>query len=59
MFSIWIELSATEALTALRSVRVVDVDTGNGTTKRSATRGTQRAAAVLRPVGITQLDPPL
>ena len=53
-----LDLSATEALTALKSVRVVDIDLGNGTTKRSVTRGTQRAAAVLRALGITDLDPP-
>ena len=54
-----LDLSATEALTALKSVRVVDIDLGNGTTaKRSVTRGTQRAAAVLRALAITELDPP-
>lgn len=53
------ELSATEALTALKSVRVVDIDLGNGTIKRSVTRGTQRAAAVLRALGITALEPPV
>ena len=54
-----LDLSATEALTALKSVRVVDIDLGNGTTKRSVTRGTQRAAAVLSALGITELDPPV
>ena len=54
-----LDLSATEALTALKSVRVVDIDLGDGTTKRSVTRGTQRAAAVLRALGITDLDPPI
>ena len=53
-----LDLSATEALRALRSVRVVDIDLGNGTTKRSVTRGTQRAASVLRALAITDLDPP-
>ena len=53
-----IDLSATDALTALKSVRVVDIDLGNGATKRSVTRGTQRAATVLRALGITDLDPP-
>jgi hypothetical protein len=37
---------------------VVDIDLGDGTTKRSVTRGTQRAATVLRALGITDLDPP-
>src|SRR5437660_443064 len=47
-----LDLSATEALTALKSVRVVDIDLGDGTTKRSVTRPTQRAAAVLRALAI-------
>jgi len=53
-----LDLSATEALTALKSVRVVEIDLGDGTSKRSVTRGTQRAANVLRALGITDLDPP-
>jgi transposase len=53
-----LDLSATEALTALRSVRVVDIDLGDGTFKRSVTHGSQRGAAVLRALGITDLDPP-
>ena len=53
-----IDLSATHALTALKSVRVVDIDLGNGTTKRSVTHGSQRAATVLRALGIAHLDPP-
>jgi len=53
-----IDLSATEALTILRSIRVVDIDLGNGTTKRSVTAPNPRASAVLRAIGITDLDPP-
>jgi transposase len=53
-----LDLSAAEALTALKSVRVVDIDLGDGTTKRSVTHGTQRAAAVLRALGIVKVDPP-
>jgi transposase len=53
-----LDLSATEALNALKSVRVVDIDLGDGSTKRSVTRGTQRAAAVLRVLAITELEPP-
>ena len=53
-----LDLSATQALTALKSVRVVEIDLGNKTTKRSVTRGTQRAASVLRALGISELDPP-
>ena len=52
-----LDLSATEALNALKSVRVVDIDLGDGTTKRSVTKPTQRAAAVLRALAITDLDP--
>jgi hypothetical protein len=40
-----LDLSATEALTALKSVRVVDIDLGDSTTKRSVTAGTHRAAS--------------
>ncbi|HXL83288.1 MAG TPA: IS1634 family transposase [Casimicrobiaceae bacterium] len=53
-----LDLSASEALSALKSVRVVDIDLGDGTTKRSVTHGTQRSAAVLRALAITDLDPP-
>jgi len=53
-----LDLSATEALNALKSVRVVDIALGDGTAKRSVTHGTQRTAAVLRALGITELDPP-
>jgi transposase len=53
-----LDLSATEALTALKTVRVVDIDLGNGARKRCVTRGSLRAALVLRALGITELDPP-
>jgi transposase len=53
-----IDLSASEALTALKSVRVVDIDLGDGTIKRSVTAGTNRAAMVLRALGIAKIDPP-
>jgi transposase len=54
-----LDLSATEALTALKSIRVVDIDLGDGTTKRSVTAGTRRAATVLRALGINKTDPPI
>lgn len=54
-----LDLSATEALTALKCVRVVDIDLGDGSTKRAVTKPTQRAAAVLRALAIRELDPPL
>jgi transposase len=53
-----LDLSATEALTALKTVRVVDIDLGNGIVKRCVTRGTQRAGQILHALGITDLDPP-
>jgi transposase len=53
-----LDLSATQALIALKTVRVVDINLGGGATKRSVTRGTHRAAAVLRALGITDLNPP-
>ena len=46
-------------MTALKSVRVVDMDLGDGTTKRSVTAGTHRASAVLRALGIDKIDPPV
>ena len=53
-----LDLSATEALQALRTVRVVDLELGPGQTKRCVTRGSTRAAAILSAVGITEVDPP-
>ena len=53
-----LDLSATEALTILKTVRVVDIDLGNGFCKRCVTRGSQRAAQVLRALGVTEIDPP-
>jgi transposase len=53
-----LDLSAAEALAALKSVRVVDIDLGDGTTKRSVTRPTQRATAVLRALTISEIHPP-
>jgi transposase len=53
-----LDLSATEALQALRSVRVVDFTVGEGQRKRSVTRGTERATRVLAALSITELEPP-
>lgn len=53
-----LDLSATEALQALRTVRVVDLRLGDGRTKRSVTRGSARASQILAALRITQLDPP-
>ena len=53
-----LDISATEAVQALRSVRVVEFHFGRGDSSRSVTRGSDRAARVLAALGITQLDPP-
>ena len=36
---------------------VVDIDLGNGEHKQSVTQGSRRAAAILRALGIKDLDP--
>jgi hypothetical protein len=38
-------------------VRVVDIDLGNMEHKQSVTQGSRRAAAILRTLGIKDLDP--
>lgn len=53
-----LDLSATEALQALCTVRVVEVDLGEAGTKQSVTRGSRRAAAALRALGISDRQPP-
>jgi len=53
-----LDLSATEALQALRSVRVVDLNLADGRPKRCVTRGSERAARILTALGITQRQPP-
>lgn len=53
-----LDLSATEALDALRTVRVVDIDLGDGSVKRAVTRGSARAARILSAVGIADRNPP-
>lgn len=52
-----IDISSKEAWQLLRTVRVVEIDLGNGETKRSVTEGSTRAARILRAVGIKNLDP--
>jgi transposase len=52
------DLSATEALQTLRSVRLVELNLGEAQTKRTVTRGTARAAQILAALGITDLEPP-
>lgn len=53
-----LDLSATEALQALRTIRVVDIDLGHGRSKRSVTAGSNRAAAILHALRITHRNPP-
>lgn len=53
-----LDLSATEGLQALRSVRVVDLTLGGGQMKRSVTRGTARATQILAALNITDVEPP-
>lgn len=52
-----VDLSATEALQVLRTVRVVDLRVGDQF-RRTVTRGTARAVRVLSALGITDRDPP-
>lgn len=52
-----LDLSATEALQALRSVKVVDLTIADGQQKRCVTRASERAARSLRALGVTELDP--
>jgi transposase len=52
-----IDISSEEAWQMLKTVRVVEIDLGNGEQKRSVTHGTARAAQILRAVGIKNLDP--
>ena len=53
-----LDFSATEALQALRTVRVIDLQLADGQPKRCVTRGTARAARILAALGITELEPP-
>jgi len=51
------DLSSKQAWQALKTVRVVDIDLGNGEHKQSVTQGSSRAAAILSTLGIKNLDP--
>ena len=53
-----LDLSPSQALQALRTVRVVDIALGNGQTKRGVARGSGRCEPVLNALGITELEPP-
>jgi len=51
------DLSSKQGWQALKTVRVVDIDLGNGEHKQSVTQGSSRAAAILSTLGIKDLDP--
>ena len=53
-----LDLSASEALTALKTVRVVDIDLGDGKSKRCVTSGSQRATRILTVLGIKDRQVP-
>lgn len=52
-----IDISSEEAWQLLKTVRVVEIDLGNGEQKRSVTQGSARAARILRAAGVKNLDP--
>jgi len=52
-----LDLSAKEAWQLLKTVRVVEIDLGQGQRKRSVTQGSARAAQILKAIGIIDLNP--
>ena len=52
-----IDLSSKEVWQLLKTIRVVEIDLGNGERKRSVTHGSARAARILKALGISHLDP--
>jgi transposase len=52
-----LDLSSKEAWQILKTVRVVEIELGDGRHKRSVTQGSARAAQILRALGIKDLDP--
>jgi len=52
-----IDLSSKEAWQLLQTIRVVEIDLGDGERKRSVTHGSARAARILKALGISHLDP--
>ena len=52
-----LDLSSKEAWQILRTVRVVEIDLAQGKTKRSVTRGSGRAAQILKVLTLRELDP--
>src|SRR6516225_665986 len=51
------DLSSQQAWQTLKTVRVVDIDLGNGEHKQSVTQGSRRAVTLLSTLGIKDLDP--
>jgi len=51
------DLSSKQAWQTLKTVRVVDIDLGNGEHKQSVTQGSRRAVTILSMLGIKNLDP--
>ncbi len=52
-----VDISSKEAWQLLKTVRVVEIELGDGAKKRSVTQGTGRAAKILKIVGVRSLDP--
>lgn len=52
-----IDLSSKEAWQILKTVRVVEIDLGQGQRKRTVTQGSARAARILKAVGVNDLEP--
>ncbi len=52
-----IDISSSEAWQMLKTVRVVEIDLGNGERKQSVTHGSARAAHILKAVDVKNLDP--
>lgn len=51
------DISSREAWQLLKTVRVVEIDTGASEATRSVTQGSGRAAKILRTLGLKNLDP--
>ncbi len=52
-----LDISSKEAWQILKTVRVVDINIGNGGQQRSVTQGSGRAERILKTLGIKNLDP--
>ena len=52
-----LDVSSREAWQLLRTVRVVEIDLGNGQQQQSVTQGSGRAATILKTLGIKELNP--